>query len=339
MSGALALLPLREADAPRCGPKAASLAALVKQGLAVPAGLCLPFASYRAAGAATAARARAELTVDAQSLAAVVAALGDRVVVRSSASCEDAEGFSAAGIFESVLGVELGAEGGGARLGRAIAMVWASLGSPAARALLADAGRSVQDEAMAVLIQRQLDARLGGHALLHADGYLEIEAVRGHPSALASGSADPERLGLARDEEPAARWRALVELLRRAALEGAACELEWLVDGRGVPWLLQRRPLRSAPDERDRPHVELDEADAARSLGRRWIWDREHNPDPLSPAHASLMQELASAERTRVVDGYLYYADDTVPPSGEGGAAMGDGAAAAAALGQAELWL
>lgn len=77
------------------------------------------------------------------------------LAVRSSATCEDGELVSMAGLAETLLGVR-GAED----LANAIRRVWASIASGRALAYLA--ARGVRDVAMAVVVQRVVEARAAG---------------------------------------------------------------------------------------------------------------------------------------------------------------------------------
>ena len=97
------VVPLRDATRVRCGGKAASLAALVREGLPVPDGFVVPFdgLDHR----------------DHEAVARALDGLGDPIVaVRSSAANEDTPRASAAGQYVSVLGVR-----GAADVGAAIA--------------------------------------------------------------------------------------------------------------------------------------------------------------------------------------------------------------------------
>src|SRR5262249_33019687 len=87
-------------------------------------------------------------TVEAAALAVALARLGgDRFAVRSSASIEDAEGGSAAGVFASVVDIPAAA------VGRAIAEVRASANAPAVAAYRQARGLGDVAVQMAVLIQ------------------------------------------------------------------------------------------------------------------------------------------------------------------------------------------
>ena len=135
--------------------------------------------------------------------AQIAAAFGDetpRVVVRSSANVEDLAGMSAAGLYESVLGVSTSSA---AELGNAAREVWASLYTR--RAVLARHAAGVrQDEAkMAVMIQEMAPSELSFvlhtratsriHAAAAADAadvspVLEAEIAVGLGETLASGA-------------------------------------------------------------------------------------------------------------------------------------------------------
>jgi hypothetical protein len=78
-------------------------------------------------------------------------------VVRSSSNAEDLVGFSAAGIYESINHVT-----NADRLLESVKAVWASLVSPRAVHLRHDAGISLDDAYMGVIIQEEIPARLGG---------------------------------------------------------------------------------------------------------------------------------------------------------------------------------
>jgi len=79
------------------------------------------------------------------------------VCVRSSANVEDLAGFSSAGLYESLAGVDSGDD---EALGSAVARVWASLHTR--RAVLARRAAGLAQEAacMAVLVQRQVPSQL-----------------------------------------------------------------------------------------------------------------------------------------------------------------------------------
>lgn len=81
----------------------------------------------------------------------------NRLVVRSSSNAEDLPGFSAAGVYESVTTVH-----GADELLDAVRQVWASLLSPRSVRLRHQAGISLDDTYMGVIIQEYVPADLGG---------------------------------------------------------------------------------------------------------------------------------------------------------------------------------
>ena len=78
-------------------------------------------------------------------------------VVRSSSNAEDLPGFSAAGIYESINHVSTTAT-----IFSSVKQVWASLVSPRSVRLRAQAGISLDDCYMGVIIQEQVSSTLGG---------------------------------------------------------------------------------------------------------------------------------------------------------------------------------
>ena len=174
------IVELAEAPAGRIGGKALGLAQLVRGGLPVPPAVVVPVGE----------------TVAADELAAVAARLGEPLAVRSSASGEDAGERSAAGQFETLLGVTR------AELPRAVEHVRRSATSVRAQAYGADAQ-------MAVLIQRQVRATRAGVAFsrdpITGAEEVVIEAVFGYGDALVSGEAAPDRYRVGADGNVRAR--------------------------------------------------------------------------------------------------------------------------------------
>lgn len=287
------------------GPKAATLGRLRRAGLSVPDAYGLTADAYRerlrtagvegdAAGVAAAGlfegrkqalRVRLALLRGplegalAETLHAAYTRLtagGGVVAVRSSALCEDAADASFAGQFDTFLGIASEAD-----LHTAVHACWASLWSSRAlrymRAHQIDPART----AMAVLVQRLIDAEASGGALSQTpDDELVITGTWGLGSVIAQGEVVPDRFVLSRagafargepgrkdrlvsassGEGPLTRAvpRDLVEapcLTEAQAVElgrmvlaaestlGSPVEVEWARDARGFH-LLQARPLR-----------------------------------------------------------------------------------------------
>jgi phosphoenolpyruvate synthase/pyruvate phosphate dikinase len=174
---------------------------------------------------------------------AAVAALGEPLAVRSSAVGEDGASQSAAGQFETVLGVTR------ATLADAIAHVRSA--TERARAYGAEGE-------VAVVVQHQIPATRAGVAFSRdpvtgADEVL-IECALGGGEAVVSGTVTPDRYHVRegtvraraagsvrtlRDDEVSA----VAELVRRAEA-GFECpvDVEFCFEGRAL-WLLQCRPI------------------------------------------------------------------------------------------------
>lgn len=180
-----------------------------------------------------------------------------QLVVRSSSAIEDTGDSSMAGRFTSVLGVEGWDD--------FVDAVRAVIGSAAAVRDAAGVAGS-----MAVLVQRQLEARRGG-VMFGVDPVtgntrqVVVEVVPCGPEALVGGTAVADHYVLTRHghieratvhgEPPQldrALRRALTRMARRAErVFGAPQDVEWLVDPADRLWLLQSRPVTAvaATDE------------------------------------------------------------------------------------------
>ncbi|MEV3986027.1 PEP/pyruvate-binding domain-containing protein [Nonomuraea sp. NPDC049758] len=286
------IVPLEEAAADTCGGKGGALGALLRAGLPVPDGFVVPFAAYLAAvrgldlgrhtagpdDLAAARRAIEALTLDAGLAAALargLGALGDPpVAVRSSAADEDTGLSSAAGRYESFLAVR-----GAGGVAEAVRACWASLFSPRAAA----GRRSGDGPAMAVVVQRHLDAEASGVMFTPGgpDEPTGIEASWGLGPSVVGGTVTPDSYRVAADgsvvravadkrtrldREGArlvvrnvpddVRGRAAIDDAtavrlaglgaRIAALRGGPQDVEWAVAG-GRVWILQARPITAAP--------------------------------------------------------------------------------------------
>jgi pyruvate,water dikinase len=268
---------LRDASADTCGGKAAALAVLLREGLPVPDGFVVPFGAHRIA------RRAAELPVPQElwdELAGHLARMGDvPVAVRSSAAKEDTARGSAAGQYESVLGVR-GATG----IVEAIRVCWASASSARATDYWShvDGGAAEDKPDMAVLVQRLIDADASGVMFTpaHSGGDTRIEAVWGLGPSVVGGRLTPdtyeiapdggirrtvvrkttrldrEGLGVAAREVPEhqqtlptlddATVATLARVGRRiAAVFGRPQDVEWAIAD-GQVWILQARPITAA---------------------------------------------------------------------------------------------
>lgn len=204
--------------------------------------------------------------------------LGAPVAVRSSSPLEDARRSSFAGQFRSFLGVDPAAG-----LVTRLKDVWTSGFLRRAALYRDAVGVTDSSaELMPVIVQRQIAAGASGVIFTRnpADpSQLCLEAVLGTGESLVSGSSDPDRLVVdadgrrtytvgSKDEatlvlprhgsvtcpvpprlraEPALTGRQVDILLRLAgeveAVLGGPSDIEFAVDGPGVVWIVQARPI------------------------------------------------------------------------------------------------
>lgn len=269
---------LRDAVPEFCGGKAGMLGVLVRAGLPVPDGFVIPLDVYRAAfGNPTTPVADALRDAVAEELARLG---GPPVAVRSSADEEDTAAASAAGQHESVLAVQ-----GADAVVNAVETCWASLRSRRAIAYRAAVGtreRGTAHPAMAVLVQRLVDAEVSGVMFTPAGrhGSTAIEASWGLGPTVVGGAVTPDayrvdgngavtgsiadkRIRMDRDGAAlitrpvsrAARGAATLDdetavrlsrLGRRiASVLGGPQDVEWAIEGERI-WIVQARPLTAA---------------------------------------------------------------------------------------------
>lgn len=247
---------------------------------------------------------------DVEGLQEIVARWGvERYVVRSSANVEDRRDASAAGVFESVIGVR--AE----ELPAAIERVRGAATRETARIYLE--ARGLGPAEVAALVQPEVKARRLG--VLHvpdletAVGLLAEEREPGEPEW---GAVLPRRV---EGGDPLARGA-----LHMARLVGAPAVIEYALAEEG-PIFLQARPLPAEPSTAVDPLASRVQQESREwvdpwDLGDEASWrcDLEHNPAPLSEAQASLVRLLAdlpALPRQRVRNGYLFYSRDGVAPA------------------------
>jgi pyruvate,water dikinase len=270
---------------------------MLRAGLPVPDGFVIPFATYRAVEREIAQRhplhggpaVTAELVRDHPLSPPLLAALGQAlgrlgapaVAVRSSATGEDSRQASAAGQYETVLAVH-----GLLAVADAVRTCWASLHSARATAYRSrahPADVSGEGLAMAVIVQRHLDADVSGVMFTPAsvDGVTTIDSAWGLGPGVVAGTVTPDtyrveadgtitsaaadkltrldridtrllirdvsaedRRRATLDEDTASQLASLGEEV--AETLGSPQDIEWaIVDG--TIWLVQARPITVAP--------------------------------------------------------------------------------------------
>ena len=215
----------------RVGGKAWALAQLRRRGVPVPRGVVLPVDAYQAFMRANQLDRRAAAGGDpglaadivggqfdpvlAQAVQSAVAGLGLLLAVRSSGVEEDGGSESFAGQYETVLGVEPGAD-----LIDAVLSCWASAWSPRAMAYRAQRADGVRPE-MAVLIQPLIQPRCAGvmftiNPLTGTWREMTVEAVWGQGEAVVSGEVVPDSYIVRR---PRRSPRPVQRILARVRLE------------------------------------------------------------------------------------------------------------------------
>jgi len=284
------------------GGKARNLARLRAGGLPCPRGFVIPASALR--------------TMDEDALARAVAERASQLrapfAVRSSATIEDSSSGAAPGLFRSELGV------GTHDLDAAIAAVVGSARVPAVMSYCLLRGIPEDAVQMSVVIQEQVAARYAGVLYTRAPGRpdsdrIVVDLTIG-PEAPWSGEVS--RTGSDSPPLPPPLWQSLRATALAAedaidAREGA--DVEWVIDESEQVWLVQARPIvhpvGAAPPDAELFAFSADDP-------RTWTWDVTHNPDPLSPAQAGLVDRVGSAGgevEMRVVGGYLYTAPGLEP--------------------------
>jgi phosphohistidine swiveling domain-containing protein len=282
-------------------PKVARQHELAARGIRVPPGVVLDLARARMV-------LRAALDGDSDDTIAWVReqlGLGHALIARSAGSREDREHTSGAGLGMSIPGIrDL------VQLDGALAMIEAH-------------GRTLEGigqlhaERTLILIQREVPRRA---LLVVVRGgepgdrfYIETHGPNAGPEPLAEGRS-PDWAGPLSDWADDSRDRVETLAADVAANEGGAhgVDLEIVVDPTGEPWLVQARPL-TAPLHPG--WAAFSEAVAREGQQKHMrgslLFDGEHNPAPLSPAHAWVMRRLASLRPGKsgdpvVLAGWLY---------------------------------
>jgi phosphohistidine swiveling domain-containing protein len=314
------------------GGKAYGLARLAAAGLCVPEGFAISDGAFRIAAQLPdelaldelghrfdEAHARIEHVELPDSLIGEVTSrartLGEPFAVRSSATLEDSDTGSAAGLFSTRTAISLG------ELWSAIRFVWARAVTPLVARYARERGAS--GFALSVIVQRYVE---GQPVILYTrppgaptrdEMWIQRAAIGDREARI--GPADP---GVRLDRVPRSGGgdaQILANAVERAidAERGVDAELVLPApDAWSRAWIVQARAIIH-PIVRSRtppPPAVL----APLHDGRTWTWDIRHNPDPLSPAQAGLVERIDQAGLApwsmRVCGGYLYTAPRATPP-------------------------
>ena len=279
---------LRATDMPIAGGKGANLGELIAGGFPVPDGFVLTTLAYEliakkanvdpADPHAAAERLRTVHLPEkvATTLVDGYRALGSvPVAVRSSATAEDLPGASFAGQQDTFLDVE-----GEDHLVDAVRACWASLWNDRAVAYRRANGIDDRTVALAVVVQRMVEAVAAGVAFT-ADPItgrrhrVVIDAAPGLGEALVAGRVDPDHYVVdpvtgevldqaVKDERPVLvddLVRQLAGLGERIELHlGAPQDIEFAVDEPGRVWIVQSRPITTLyplPEGMPDPTIDL----------------------------------------------------------------------------------
>lgn len=267
------LVPIIQAtDVARFGRKAFGLSSLMRAGAPVPTGFVIPVSVFRdhidnireedftlpdMASAVLAAPLSPELTLALRE--ALTALMPGAIAVRSSATIEDSQSASFAGIFATVLDVrDLRA------LQDAVRQVWASACSDIVSKYRGARAADTGDIDVAVIVQKQLEPSASGVAFskdpLGVSGAIYVEWVRGLGEALVSGERIDGRCWLtdagdilrsdwlsdrpgSDPNAPSLRELASVVKTAQSAVEAAdGVDVEWAIENDRV-YALQARPI------------------------------------------------------------------------------------------------
>jgi pyruvate,water dikinase len=304
------LLDIVPGDA-RLGGKALSLAQLAQHGLPIPAGFVIADELFRALCPALPALATldaatlAELDRWRERLAAAPWPAGfrdqlerrldvlaaPRFAVRSSFAGEDRLGSLAAGVYESRVDLPRSAV------------------EPAIREVLASA---LAPGAVAYALAHEQGPAHGPLCVL-VHGFVAGSAEGS--AALAAAAAAEPLVTVRRGQLATSSRQEIAESLAALVAVHGPREVEWVVDGSRVVYL-QARPYQAPPAVQTWPGwAQLGEPTEATRAA--WQWDQAHNPLPLSPAQAGLVdlvdERCTIGVRQRVLGGYLCYAHDARP--------------------------
>ncbi len=164
--------------------------------------------------------------------------------VRSSATNEDQQGSSFAGLYRTKLGIP------SSDLGQAIKKLWASIWDESVVAYQEKSGAAPEPPAMAVVIQPMVDAASAGvaHSIHPVTGratQVAIDAVFGLAAPLVDGTVTPDHIVVQTDQvgDPVAiRRRVIADKMGQLTVDGSGLNMHRLPESRrGAPVLSEEQ--------------------------------------------------------------------------------------------------
>lgn len=271
--------------------KATMLARMAVMRLPVPPGIVLPLDPA---------------ALDESSVAAAVSTLlaGGPLFARAALAGEDEADRTGAGLGESV---------GGLRTIEAVRAAVRRIADRRDEPWLQSYRLGPSTPRDRLIVQREIPAQWLVVAALLRDGLDYVEIHPGGTAALGAGTSPAYAGSLARWDDDARD--ALVRICRRlrdhVELGPHGLDVELVIDPADEVWVVQARPIVSDVREGwEAFAAELQRQRQLDGLDGVLVLDAEHNPTPLSRAHAWLMQWLAlarpSAGHPKVLAGWLY---------------------------------
>ena len=304
------------------GGKARNLARLMSAGIAIPPGFVVT-----APAVAMATRGDEEWAPIVDAIANRARRLRAPLIVRSSAAIEDGSGTVAPGLFATRRDVAH------EELELAMATVWRSAQSATVAAYLDALGMAAPAQ-MAIILQEQLEAPFAGVIYTRAvEAWAVDHAIIELRFAGAHYSAEVTRCGAAIDvaadfplDQTATSALLEAALAAEQAIAADAADVEWVGSSTHIH-IVQARPIPAPVRARQgtAPAPELFAFSRAQPQ-TTWHWDANHNPEPLSPAHAGLVERVdqrgLAAYEQRLVGGYLYYTQPDQQQQGDADALL-----------------
>jgi pyruvate,water dikinase len=239
--------------AAQVGRKAAGLAEMIRTGENVPSGFCVTIGAQQA-----------DVLPAIEIIDAYERLGGGAVAVRSSSTAEDLPHASSAGQHDTVLWVS-----GPDAVLVAVRRCWRSLHGE--RAVAYRRANGIGEAAMAVVVQRMIDASVAGvlftaNPVTGCRTEMVVDAAPGLGVAVVDGTVTADHYVLGPDGIESRKGCLTREQLtalhaagrRLQKHSGDPQDIEWAIDQGGTLWLLQTRPITSlfpAPPASGRPRA------------------------------------------------------------------------------------